>query len=309
MKILLAAEDAPGLQILRALQERNHDIVAVMATPADRAARGTSVWRAAELVGLPTWPAEQVKDAALGDVVRRLGVDLILNAYSLHVVHDRVLKAARVGAYNLHPGPLPAYAGLNSVCWAIYRGERSHGVTVHRMDPVVDTGPIAYQETFPIEEQDTGLTVSTKCIRVGVELMLQLVDTAALDPDRLPVIEQDLGARTYFGAKVPNGGRLSWSQPAKSARDFVRACDFYPLSSPWGHPTAVIAGRELVIGRVTLSGEPADRPAGHSRADHMGSVFVACTDEWVRVDTVVERGRHLAAAEVLDAGRAVGGRR
>lgn len=299
MRVLLVAEDAPGIQVLKALQEREHEIVAVMAKPADRSARGASVWHVAEHAGLQTWPAERVKDPALGDLLGDAAIDLLLNAYSLFVIHHRVLDAPRIGSYNLHPGPLPAYAGLNSVNWAIYHGERSHGVTVHRMDPLVDAGPIAYQETFAIESTDTGLTVSTRCIKVGVRLMIQLIDAAARDPALIPAIEQDLSMRSYFGGEIPHEGRLSWDAPARSVSDFVRACDFHPLTSPWGNPTAMIAGRELGILSVSQTGSPAGSPPGTTRTCDDGSVLVACIDEWVRVAEVIDQGRHLSAAQVM----------
>ena len=301
MRILLIAEDAPGIQLLRALQERGHEIVAVLATPTDQSTRGPAMWGVAEQAGIRTWPAERATDPALGQVVRKEGVDLLLNVYSLFIVRGQVLEAPRIGAYNLHPGPLPAYAGLNSVCWAIYHGEDTHGVTVHRMDPIVDTGPIAYQATFPVEPTDTGLTVSTRCIRVGVDLMIRLVDTADRDPAQIPAVEQDLGKRSYFGREIPNDGRLSWAASATEVRDFVRACDFSPLRSPWGTPTAEIAGREVGVASMSVTGSPATDPPGSFRSCSDGSVLVACIDEWVRVDTVIVHGRRLAAAEGLSA--------
>ena len=61
---------------------------------------------------------------------------------------------------NLHPGPLPQYAGLNVPSWAIYNGEVTHGVSLHRMDSGIDTGPIAYQASVLIGPRDTGLSLS-----------------------------------------------------------------------------------------------------------------------------------------------------
>ena len=55
-----------------------------------------------------------------------------------------VLEAPRIGSFNLHPGPLPEYAGLNAPSWAIYHGEQEHRVTLHWLDAGIDTGPIAY---------------------------------------------------------------------------------------------------------------------------------------------------------------------
>ncbi len=264
MKVFLIAEDSAGIQVLNALQQRDHRDRGGHGEAVRRTRRGASVWSVAKRAGLPTWSAERVTDPALGDEIRDLNVDLLLNVYSLFVINDRVLEAASIGSYNLHPGPLPAYAGLNSVSWAIYRGERLHGVTVHRMAPVVDSGPIAYQETFPIEKTDTGLTLSTRCIKAGVKLMTKLVDVAAQDPAQIPAIEQDLSMRSFFGAGTPNDGRLFWTLSAKSVSNFVRACDFHPLLSPWGCPIATIAGRELGVARVSLTGAPADSPRGPS---------------------------------------------
>jgi methionyl-tRNA formyltransferase len=31
-----------------------------------------------------------------------------------------------------------------------------HGVTIHKMDPAIDAGPIVYQSVFPIEEEGRG---------------------------------------------------------------------------------------------------------------------------------------------------------
>ena len=69
-----------------------------------------------------------------------------MNVHSLFLIHPWS-SAPTIGSFNLHPGPLPEYAGLNVPSWAIYEGEkRSHGVTVHWMDEGVDTGPIAWIE-------------------------------------------------------------------------------------------------------------------------------------------------------------------
>ena len=104
--------------------------------------------------------------------MRAAEVDIILNIHSLFIINKEVVNAPRIGCFNMHPGPLPRYAGLNAVSWAIYRGETSHGVTIHKMEPGIDTGPIVYQELFDIDDADTGLTLSARCIRSGDSLGL-----------------------------------------------------------------------------------------------------------------------------------------
>ena len=90
-----------------------------------------------------------VKDPALAESLRSEPVDLLLNVHSLYIVHQNVLAVPRSGAYNLHPAPLPRYAGLNSVSWAIYRGEKEHGVTFTKWKPGIDTGATCSRKYFP----------------------------------------------------------------------------------------------------------------------------------------------------------------
>jgi len=61
------------------------------------------------------------------------------------------------------------------VRWASYRGETEHGVTLHKLAPEIDAGPIVYQEVVGVESEETGLSLTTKCVNVGVPLVLRLV--------------------------------------------------------------------------------------------------------------------------------------
>ena len=56
-------------------------------------------------------------------------------------------RGPRTAHRELQPasGPPSMYAGDERGRWAIYRGERTHGVTLHWMDAEVDTGAIAYR--------------------------------------------------------------------------------------------------------------------------------------------------------------------
>jgi len=119
MNILIVSEGAAGIQLLRALSRTDYRVIAVMASPPAQGGRDATVWSIAEQLGYPTWPAAWVKDPRLADRIRSYKIDILINIYSLFVIHREVLSAARLGCFNAHPGPLPRYAGLNSMCWAI----------------------------------------------------------------------------------------------------------------------------------------------------------------------------------------------
>ena len=302
MNILLIGEESAGIQMLHEIERSGHRVIAVMASPGRVAASGASLWDAAAKLGLPTWPAQLVKDPLLAERMRAEEVDLLLNVHSLYVIHGTVLGAPRIGAFNLHPGPLPRYAGLNAVSWAIYQGERSHGVTVHWMAPEIDAGPIAYQSLFPIDENDTALSLAARCVREGLPLMMRLLDVAAKHPAEIPAVPQDIEKREYFHAGVPEGGRLSWQWPAQKIVDFVRACDYFPFRSPWGHPRTSMGTQELAVVKARRTRWAADSPPGTVGESTGEGVKVASSDEWLLVTKLKIGKESVHPAKVLKGG-------
>jgi methionyl-tRNA formyltransferase len=302
MNVLLIGEQAAGMRVLQSLVESGARVVAVMSSPAGRDGPGLSLWGLASKLGCTTWPAELVKDPNFATQLRDAGVDIIFNVHSLFLIRKEILEAPRLGSFNLHPGPLPRYAGLNSVCWAIYRGEKKHGVTLHKLVPDIDAGPIVYQEAVGIESEETGLSLTAKCVSLGVPLVLRLLETAAQGPSHIPLIPQDLTKREYFGRDVPAKGNLSWSCPARRIVDFVRASDFFPFPSPWGVPRTRLGDSTLGISKARLTGTPADAPPGTVGMERSGGVEVACADEWILVRQVFRAGKYIPANEALRAG-------
>lgn len=302
VSLVLVAEEAAGVQTLRAILKTRHRIAGVVTSAGVRSQRGATVRGVAEAAGFPIWPATAVRDPQFGDRLRDAGVDVLLNVHSLRVIHPTVLQAPAIGSFNLHPGPLPEYSGLNAPSWAIFNGEPRHAVTVHWMEPEIDTGPVAFREDLPANEADTGLTLSAKCVRAGVPLMLKLLDLADEDPASIPRLPQDRTRRRYYGREAPENGHLSWLQPAERIVRFVRACDYAPLPSPWGYPRTRFNGESCGILKAARTGRACNAPPGTVGAVEHHVAQVAAADEWVAVSSIHVAGRAVRAAEVLTVG-------
>ncbi|MGH9939570.1 MAG: formyltransferase family protein [Blastocatellia bacterium] len=67
-----------------------------------------------------------------------------------NILKESVFKIPRLGSINIHQGLAPYYRGGPPVFWELYNGEREVGVTVHFVEPKVDTGGIIVQETLPL---------------------------------------------------------------------------------------------------------------------------------------------------------------
>jgi methionyl-tRNA formyltransferase len=308
LNILLVGEESAGTQTLKMLAQSEHRLVGVMASPTRQAMGGMTLWQLAEKLGYRTWPAALVKDPTFAEVVIAEQVDLLLNVHSLFVIKGEVVAAPRIGSFNLHPGPLPRYAGLNAPSWAIYHDEKVHGVTLHRMLAGIDTGTIAYQALFDIEARDTGFSLSAKCIRAGLELIKQLLVTAAADPQQIPALEQDFTVRQYFGKETPQEGWITWARPARAIHNFVRAADYSPFTSPWKTPRSSLGGEEIGLVKTVLTGQPCAAPPGTIGPMVGTQVRVACADEWLTVERVTHKGKPAPAATALKPGERFVGR-
>jgi methionyl-tRNA formyltransferase len=309
LRVVMVAEESAGAQALDALlaAPQSPEIVAVVTATEPEGKRRPLVAAAATRHGLDLLPASTLRSRSFAEMIRDLGIDLLINVHSLFVLDSDVVGAPRVGSFNFHPGPLPEYAGLNAPSWAIYQGEMTHAVTVHWMDARIDSGPVAYSASFAIDSADTGLSLTAKCVRHGVPLLLQLVADAARNPSSIPASQQDLRRRRYFGREVPNEGRLVWAESAGQIVRFVRAADYGPFDSPWGIPRTRLGDGPVGITKASLTGEAADAPPGTvgSRLER-GGVMVAATDEWVAVHRMSRDGRSISPSDVCSPGDRLG---
>lgn len=89
---------------------------------------------------------QELFHAAAADVGLSLG-----NGY----IAPRVFTIPRLGMLNVHGEILPDFQGAASVIWPIYEGRSETGFSIHRIDERIDTGPIVYQERYPIVWRET----------------------------------------------------------------------------------------------------------------------------------------------------------
>jgi UDP-4-amino-4-deoxy-L-arabinose formyltransferase/UDP-glucuronic acid dehydrogenase (UDP-4-keto-hexauronic acid decarboxylating) len=293
LTVALVAEEAAGARALRLLAQREQPLAAVLTKTPSVAAL------AAELE-LPRLQPDLVLDPSFAAWLDERNVDLLLNVHSMLNPDAGVLAAPRIGSFNMHPGPLPRYAGFNAPSWAIAAGEECHAVTVHWMTPELDAGPIAYEQRFEITAGDTGLRVATKCVRHGIPLLAQLLADA--ERGEVPSRPQASEGGHFHWYEVPHEGRLPWQGGARRVVDLVRAADYSPYPSPWGAFLTAVGGEEVAVLRASRTGEPTEAPPGTIGAPWGDAAPVSAGDEWVLVEHGRRDGEDLAPASLLPAG-------
>jgi methionyl-tRNA formyltransferase len=107
-------------------------------------------------------------------LVRRIGLNLLVNAGTPHILKEGILGATNIGVLNCHPGLLPKFRGCTSVEWAIYL-DKQVGNTIHIMSKRIDEGPIVTKEGLNFTTSDTYQDVRVKVFSAGSKLMARTV--------------------------------------------------------------------------------------------------------------------------------------
>ena len=222
---------------------------------------------------------------ALLEQVRSQQCDFIFSFYYRLMLPAELLACAGAGAFNMHGSLLPRFRGRAPLNWAIVRGARETGATLHHMVERADAGDVVDQFAVPILPDDDALAVFRK-ITVAAELVLarslpKLIDgTAARIPQRL-----DQGE--YCGRRTPDDGRIDWSKPAREIHDLVRA-----VAPPFPGAFTEILGERWNIHRTRVIAERAmpSRQAALMNS-HEGKCVVTCIDGSLLHILAAERAR------------------
>jgi len=254
------------------LKENGQNIVRVVSN-----ARAVMDW--AQLSGFPC--VRDVK-ALLDEPV---SCDYLWSIANLEVLPEPVLALAKQAAINFHDGPLPQYAGLNTPSWAIINGETTHGVTWHLMTNKVDGGDILSQEQFAIRDDDTSLTLNTRCYEAGIESFNTLINKIQLG--QIETNPQSSSALRYYRRhdRPDSAGMIDWNKPAHQISSLIRGLDFGSYNNPLSLAKTQIDEHVVSIGTIEILADLATTQPGEFSIDG-NRLLVATGDHLVAVSDV-----------------------
>lgn len=91
-------------------------------------------------------------DEVIATMLGRAGVDYVIMAGYMRMVHAPILASFPNRVVNLHPALLPSFKGAHAIRDAYEYGVKVTGVTVHFADDRYDCGPIIAQRALAVEE-------------------------------------------------------------------------------------------------------------------------------------------------------------
>ena len=216
---------------LRALADGGYDIAGVVTQPDRPAGRGgklapPAVKEAAVELGLALIQPGKLRETEAMEQLRAWQPDVIVVVAFGQILRPDVLSLPPLGCLNVHGSLLPRWRGAAPIQAAILAGDEQTGVTIMKMDPGVDTGPLLSQRATPIRPDDTAGTLFEKLSTLGADLLLETLPAylaGQIDPQPQP----EVGA-TYAPMLKKEDGRLDWVRPARELARRVRAFNPWP---------------------------------------------------------------------------------
>jgi methionyl-tRNA formyltransferase len=216
----------PTLQTLA-----DHYAVAGVVTQPDRpAGRGRNLTPppvkvlAGEL-GFPVIQPKSLRDLQAITQLRTWEPDLVVVAAFGQILRPEVLDLPPLGCINVHASLLPRWRGAAPIQAALLQGDQQTGVTIMKMDPGIDTGPILSQRAIAIHSEETGGSLAPKLAQLGAELLIDTLPSY-LSGELKPQAQQ--GETSYAPMLKKSDGQLDFTQTAKELECKVRAFNPWP---------------------------------------------------------------------------------
>ena len=222
LRVAIATRVLPAvLGLYGALRELGHEPVALL-TVRDAAGRYGNV----DIGGLLNEAPSELdvlvpsRRSAIAPLLEAVRPDLVVCIGFPWRIPPDALAVPRLGWLNGHPSLLPRHRGPVPVAWAIRLGEPEIGVTFHRMDANLDTGPIYAQRTIEIGEYVEPDAFYPRLGPPMVDAFTEALEKLETGDEGVPQAAGDAEYETFFGDA---DARLDFTRPREELHRLIWA--------------------------------------------------------------------------------------
>lgn len=286
---------------LRALVGEGFEVCAVVTRPdkpvgRDRVLTQPAVKQIALHEGLPVFQPASPREEDFHELIEVVAPDLsVVVAYG-HILPHAIIDLPRQGTLNIHASLLPALRGASPIQGAIRQGLTETGVTIMRMVPALDAGPIILQSRTPIADDETYGELSGRLAEVGALALIEAL--ALLELGGATERAQDDSLATYAAKVDRETTRLDWTRSEHEVANAIRAYD--PKPGAW----ATHRGADVKLFGARRVFDASGTPGTVLEADDEGLV-VACGEGAVRICDVQPAGKRRMQAIAWHRGRGI----
>lgn len=240
---------------------------------------------------IPCFQPATPRDLEFVEMLARMQPDVsIVVAYG-HILPKNVIDLPKLATLNIHASLLPALRGAAPIQAAIRRGFTETGVSIMRMVPALDAGPVILQAPTPILDDETYGELQLRLSELGALTLVEALTLISFDESA--EMAQDEARVSYAPKVTRDDARIDWRLDAVEVSRLIRAYD----PKPGAFTTREGVDVKVFGPRVIQNGEAVDRSPGEVIAATK-ELVVACGRGSIRISDVQPSGRgRMTAAE------------
>jgi methionyl-tRNA formyltransferase len=305
MRVLFWGTPEFAAPSLRALIGEGFEVVGVVTQPdkpqgRSRTITPSPVKQIAVDEEIPVFQPKNARDPELLEMLKVIKPDIsIVVAYG-HILPQGIIDLPRLGTLNIHASLLPELRGAGPIQAAIRQGHTETGVSLMRVVPALDAGPVILQKETEIFDDETFGELQMRLAELGALTLVEALTLVSLG--KVKEKPQDDSRATYAPKVTRDSSRIDWKRSAIEISRLIRASDPKP-----GAFTRTPKGDVKLFGPKAMdgiSGEPGEV------LKIMGELVIACGLDALRIAEVQPSGKKRMSAHewALGRGPAVGDR-
>jgi methionyl-tRNA formyltransferase len=173
------------------------------------------------------------------EVIRKAEPDYIISGYYARIFKDQILKIPPKGCINIHPTGLPRFRGLSPYFTHMLFGDTSNFITMHWLDPGIDTGDIIAQASVEILPDDTGFTCGHRLTEAAAAMFRE--NWPLVKAGKAPRKDQDESIASVFNFDW-SMAEIDWSKTNTEIFNLVRA-----ITKPFDGAWTLVGGHKLHV--------------------------------------------------------------
>jgi methionyl-tRNA formyltransferase len=250
---------------------------------------------------IPCFQPANARDAEFLDTIAAMQPDIsIVVAYG-HILPKRVIDLPKLGTLNIHASLLPLLRGAAPIQAAIRQGHRQTGISIMRMVPALDAGPVILTAAIPILADETYGELQNRLSELGA---LTLIEALALvSMGAAEETPQDDSLATYSPKVTRDDAKIDWTLSVDEVGRMIRAYDPKPAAFTTLNGTDVKLFGPRIVSEKSLGGA-ADGEPGEVIAVAEG-IIVSCGDGPICVRDVQPAGRTRMRSDEWVRGRGI----
>lgn len=123
---------------------------------------------------IPFVPSYKVNNETFTQSLKKYDIDIGF-VFTFQILDKRTLKLAPCEFINFHPSLLPEHRGATPYQYSILEGDGHTGITFHKIDEGIDTGPVLEQYKIPLSGVENAKILYNHLLQLGSLLLINLI--------------------------------------------------------------------------------------------------------------------------------------